>query len=654
MTAGAGSLLRRIADGTHSGPFALLHRPESGAPDRIDVLAGPVDEYETLAGLPLDEPGGDDGFELLALVPHRQIGERGFDHVDDGTPLAGLRITAQESVPLDEVLAALPRSADHPLALRDGGFELDDRRYADTVRRVLDEEIASGAGANFVLRRDYSARLAGWSVPAALAYYGRLLRRTSGQHWTFLVHLGDRTLVGASPERHVSLDEGRAVMNPISGTYRYPEEGPEAEGLLEFLADDKETNELFMVVDEELKMMSAVCADGGRVLGPRLRMMAHIAHTEYFIEGRTALDPREILRRTLLAPTVTGSPLESACSVIARFEPEGRGYYSGVAALVGRRAGERTMDSAILIRTMDIDRAGTLRLGVGATLVRDSDPMAEAAETRAKAAGLLAAVAGAADEDVSPPAATAGHGDRLARLPSVREALVRRNEPLAPFWLTDPGARSTPRPALAGRRVLIIDAEDHFTAMGATLLRALGCEVEVRRYDEDYALQGPDLVVVGPGPGDPRDRGHAKIDILYEVTGQLLEQDTPFLSVCLGHQVLSRTLGLDLVRRPVPNQGVQRAVDLFGSRELVYFYNSFTAVSGTDEIPSAPVRPGTVRIARDALTDEVLALRGPGFCSVQFHPASVMTRNGDRVLGDLLTGLLAPPVCPPPDQGVPA
>lgn len=654
MTAGAGSLLRRIADGTHSGPFALLHRPESGAPDRIDVLAGPVDEYETLAGLPLDEPGGDDGFELLALVPHRQIGERGFDHVDDGTPLAGLRITAQESVPLDEVLAALPRSADHPLALRDGGFELDDRRYADTVRRVLDEEIASGAGANFVLRRDYSARLAGWSVPAALAYYGRLLRRTSGQHWTFLVHLGDRTLVGASPERHVSLDEGRAVMNPISGTYRYPEEGPEAEGLLEFLADDKETNELFMVVDEELKMMSAVCADGGRVLGPRLRMMAHIAHTEYFIEGRTALDPREILRRTLLAPTVTGSPLESACSVIARFEPEGRGYYSGVAALVGRRAGERTMDSAILIRTMDIDRAGALRLGVGATLVRDSDPMAEAAETRAKAAGLLAAVAGAADEDVSPPAATAGHGDRLARLPSVREALVRRNEPLAPFWLTDPGARSTPRPALAGRRVLIIDAEDHFTAMGATLLRALGCEVEVRRYDEDYALQGPDLVVVGPGPGDPRDRGHAKIDILYEVTGQLLEQDTPFLSVCLGHQVLSRTLGLDLVRRPVPNQGVQRAVDLFGSRELVYFYNSFTAVAGTDEIPSAPVRPGTVRIARDALTDEVLALRGPGFCSVQFHPASVMTRNGDRVLGDLLTGLLAPPVCPPPDQGVPA
>ncbi len=654
MSGVPGALLRRIADGTHTGPFALLHRPESASPDRVDVLTGPVEAYEALADLPLDGSGDGDGFELLALVPHRQIRERGFDHVDDGTPLAGLRITGQESVPLADVLAALPRSAEHPLRLEDGGFELDDRRYADTVRRVLDEEIATGAGANFVLRRDYAARLAGWSVPAALAYYGRLLRRTSGQHWTFLVHLGDRTLVGASPERHVSLEDGRAVMNPISGTYRYPEEGPEAEGLLEFLADDKETNELFMVVDEELKMMSAVCEQGGRVLGPRLRMMAHLAHTEYFIEGRTGLDPREILRRTLLAPTVTGSPLESACSVIARFEPGGRGYYSGVAALIGRRAGRPVMDSAILIRTMDIDRAGRLRLGVGATLVRDSDPMAEAAETRAKAAGLLAAVAATGDEDGSVPVAATGRHDGPARLPAVREALVRRNEPLAPFWLAEPGSRGVRRPALDGLDVLIIDAEDHFTAMGATLLRSLGCDVRVRRYDEDYTLQGPDLVVVGPGPGDPRERGHAKIDILYEVTGQLLEQDTPFLSVCLGHQVLSGTLGLDLVRRPVPNQGVQRAVDLFGRRELVYFYNSFTALAASDEIPGAPVRPGTVRVARDPVTHEVHALRGPGFCSVQFHPASVMTRNGDRVLGDLLTGLLAPPVCPPPDQGVPA
>ncbi len=72
------------------------------------------------------------------------------------------------------------------------------------------------------------------------------------------------------------------------------------------------------------------------MLGPYLKEMSRLAHTEYFIEGRTTRDAREILRETLFAPTVTGSPLESASRVIHGYEPHGRGYYSGVAALIGR------------------------------------------------------------------------------------------------------------------------------------------------------------------------------------------------------------------------------------------------------------------------------------------------------------------------------
>ena len=105
--------------------------------------------------------------------------------------------------------------------------------------------------------------------------------------------------------------------------------------------------------------MARICDAGVRVVGPSLKEMARLAHTEYFIEGAHPRDPREILRETLFAPTVTGSPLENACRVIARYEPEGRGYYSGVVALIGRDArGARTLDSAILIRTADIDRGG--------------------------------------------------------------------------------------------------------------------------------------------------------------------------------------------------------------------------------------------------------------------------------------------------------
>jgi phenazine biosynthesis protein phzE len=464
-------------------------------------------------------------------------------------------------------------------------------------------------------------------VRTALALWGRLLRGEPGAYWTFLIHTGERTFIGASPERHVSLDDGVAVMNPISGTYRYPDGGPTTSSVLEFLADGKETNELYMVLDEELKMMSRVC-DDAHVVGPNLKEMAHLAHTEYRIVGHSHHDVREILRETLLAPTVTGSPVQSACRVIAKFEPGGRGYYSGVAALIGRDAtNRRRMDSAIMIRTADVDAAGRMRIGVGATLVRDSDPAGEAAETRAKAAGLL---------DALHRGARTGRPAGLDEHPQIRAALDRRNAPLSDFWLA-------PAPVRSGARgkLLIVDAEDTFTAMSALQLRSLGYDVTVRRFDEPYRVSGYDLVVLGPGPGDPRDGDHPKIAHLRAVTGSLLNLRIPFVSVCLSHQVLCRLLGLPLRRLDFPNQGVRRTIDLFGTPEPVYFYNTFTAHSDSALLAS-PLCPGLVEVAHDPVTGEVHALRGPGFTSVQFHPESVMTRHGSAILDDLVTGALAP------------
>ncbi|WP_426715309.1 chorismate-binding protein, partial [Campylobacter coli] len=102
----------------------------------------------------------------------------------------------------------------------------------------------------------------------------------------------------------------------ISGTFRHPAGGATAETLAEFLSSTKETEELFMVVDEELKMMSAVCTDGGRITGPHLKEMSRLTHTEYMLRGHSTMDPRDILRETMFAPTVTGSPMQNACTVI--------------------------------------------------------------------------------------------------------------------------------------------------------------------------------------------------------------------------------------------------------------------------------------------------------------------------------------------------
>ncbi|MFC7614845.1 anthranilate synthase family protein [Actinokineospora soli] len=541
-------------------PFALLHRGSG----RLDVLVGAVTEVERLADVELTDRAGHD---VLLLVPYRQVAERGFAAVDDGAPLLALRVHDQDDLALPEALERLPAGR---IALRGGDFDPDDAGYAETVRRVVDDEIGRGTGANFVIRRTYRAAIEDYAPAAALAFFRRLCQQESGAHWTFLVHTGRTAFVGASPERQVSLRGGLAVMNPISGTYRYPPTGPTLAGALAFLDDGKESDELFMVVDEELKMMARLCPEHVRVVGPRLKRMARLAHTEYHIEGRTDRDVREVLAETMFAPTVTGSPVESACRVISRYEPDGRGYYSGVAALVGRDADGPTLDSAILIRTAEIDPGGGVRIGVGATLVRHSDPASEAAETRAKVAGLL----GALDD-------TAAWHDH----PDVGAALARRNDGLAGFWLT--GARPATR--FAGLRVLVVDAEDTFTAMIAHQLRALGLVVTVRRFDEEHRWDAHDLVVLGPGPGDPTDRSDPRIAHLRTAAAGLLDRRRPFLAVCLSHQVLSAELGLPVRRCATAAQGTRREIDLFGARETVGFYNSFAARSGRDVL----VHPAT-------------------------------------------------------------
>ena len=219
-----------------------------------------------------------------------------------------------------------------------------------------------------------------------------MLERERGAYWTFVFFTGDRYLIGASPERHVSIHGGDVRMNPISGTFRIPGEGDVRGQLLDFLHDEKEIFELFMVVDEELKMMCDICTEGGQVLGPFLKPMSRLVHTEYLLAGRTTRDPREVLRDTMYAATVTGSPVENACRLIKQYEREGRGYYGAALALLGRDAeGGHIVDSPIVIRTADVDLDGRLTVTAGATLVRDSDAAYEVAETHAKAGGILSA-----------------------------------------------------------------------------------------------------------------------------------------------------------------------------------------------------------------------------------------------------------------------
>ena len=607
----------------------------------VTLVGGTRSEVQSLLDVPLEKGAPPTGrrFDRLLAIPFRQVAERGFEVHDDHAPLTVVHIDSETEMPLADLLDALP---DEAIEFEDrGGFETGDDEYGVVVDRIIKKEIGNGEGANLVVGRHYRAQLSDWDTRKALTVFRNLLEKERGAYWTYVFFTGDRFLIGASPERHVSVHGGDVRMNPISGTFRLKgldDPFVRKEKLLEFLADEKEIYELFMVVDEELKMMCDICNEGGQVLGPFLKPMTHLVHTEYLLAGRTSRDVREVLRDTMYAATVTGSPVENACRLIKKYETQGRGYYGAALALLGRDAeGRPTADSPIVIRTADVSPAGALKVTAGATLVRDSVATNEVAETHAKAGGILSAFG------LVPPAASGPEGvAELALDEDVLIALGSRNQRLSKFWLTDQGG-STPAPELKGKSAVILDGEDDFVNMLRHVLSVMGMTSSVVRH-EDYvsgALDGYDLVIVGPGPGDPRDSDHPKVAAFEQAVDGLLESGQPFLAVCLGHQVLCGRLGIDLVYKDIVFQGTQSKVNLGGREENVGFYNTFVGRVGSSGLAdSGRGLPDGVHMAADAETGDIHMLVGPHYRGVQFHAESILTENGYELIHDMVLELL--------------
>ncbi|MGH3471720.1 MAG: anthranilate synthase family protein [Nocardioidaceae bacterium] len=612
--------------------FALvrLHGAET-----VLLLGGERRDFDLLADVPIESGPPPDGrrFDRLLCVPYAQVRERGFEAPDDDAPLSAIEVALEVELPVVELLEMLPPQ---PLRIAaDTGFDIDDDTYAAIVSDIIADEIGNGQGANLVVGRSYRATVADWGHATALTVFRRLLEREQGSYWTFLVFTGDRYLIGASPERHVSVHGGEVRMNPISGTFRVggiTDAGRRKRELLAFLADEKEIFELFMVVDEELKMMCEICSEGGQILGPFLKPMTHLMHTEYLLAGRTSRDVRDVLRASMFAPTVTGSPVENACRLITRYEPEGRGYYGAVLALLGRDAdGGQTVDAPIVLRCADVDLEGQVRVMAGATLVRDSVPAHEVAETDAKAAGILTAF-GLVPDAAAPAAAVAD----LARDEDVLVALGRRNQRLSRFWLDDQ-SQTRPQAQLAGKHAVVLDGEDDFVTMLRHILHVLGMTSETLRH-RDYragAFDHADLAIIGPGPGDPRDLNDAKIASVRRAVDDLLERRQPFLAVCLGHQVLCGALGLELAYKDIVFQGTQTDVEILGRSESVGFYNTFVA-----RLSEGGALPGGVTVDRDPATGDVHLIAGPRFRGVQFHAESILTYHGFDVIRELVCEVL--------------
>ena len=257
------------------------------------------------------------------------------------------------------------------------------------------EHIAAGDIFQVVL----SQRLTRQSAADPFTIY-RALRMTNPSPYMYFLELPDDDsssqplrLIGSSPEIHVRLEDGKALLRPIAGTrWRGVTSEEDARLAAELLADPKERAEHVMLVDLGRNDLGRVC-EYGSVHTPTLLAVerySHVMHIVSDVQGalRPDFDAFDLLRATFPAGTVSGAPKVRAMEIIEALEGTRRGPYAGCVGYIGY---DGAADTCITIRTI-VMRGQTCTLQAGAGIVADSDPVSEWRETLNKARALAVAV----------------------------------------------------------------------------------------------------------------------------------------------------------------------------------------------------------------------------------------------------------------------
>lgn len=186
--------------------------------------------------------------------------------------------------------------------------------------------------------------------------------------------------------------------------------------------------------------------------------------------------------------------------------------------------------------------------------------------------------------------------------------------------------------------LLVIDNYDSFTYNLVQYLGELGAEVEVRRnnevtVDEIKTKMRPERIVISPGPGTPSDAG-ISLDVIKSMGGT-----TPILGVCLGHQSIGQVFGGRVVRAPRVFHGKSSLVKHDGKTIFSGLSPSFTAGRYHSLIVERETLPDCLHVSASTPNGTIMALRHRKLKieGVQFHPESIMTTEGKRLLANFLS-----------------
>jgi len=320
----------------------------------------------------------DHGENRTYLLSHQFLDEKEIDK----------EMIERELMEIADEISESPGSEEKEIQnLRSFSSNITRKEFEESVKRATDYIHAGD-----ILQVVLSQRLeTGFSGDKFSVY--RELKRINPSPYMYYLDLGDRKIIGSSPEMLVRVEDRMIETYPIAGTRprgKTPEEDKRLER--EMLRDEKELAEHLMLVDLGRNDVGRV-AKFGTVKVRRFMNVEKYSHVQHMVsevvgELKEGKDEFDALQSIFPAGTVSGAPKVRAMEIIEELEPTRRGIYSGA---VGYFSFNRNMDYAITIRTI-ISEKDKAYIQVGAGIVADSIPEREFRETMNKARGMLKAL----------------------------------------------------------------------------------------------------------------------------------------------------------------------------------------------------------------------------------------------------------------------
>lgn len=435
----------------------------------------------------------------------------------------------------------------------------------------------------------------------------RRLKKINPSPYSFFINLGEgEYLIGASPEMFVRVNGRRVETCPISGTIKRGDDAiSDSEQILKLLNSKKDESELTMCSDVDRNDKSRVCEPGSvRVIGRRqIEMYSRLIHTVDHIEGRLreGMDAFDAFLSHAWAVTVTGAPKLWAMRFIENHEKSPRAWYGGAIGMVHFNG---DLNTGLTLRTIRI-KDGVAEVRAGATLLFDSNPEEEEAETELKASAMIAAIRDASANDVS----------------NAENINLKVGE---------------------GVSILLVDHEDSFVHTLANYFRQTGAKVSTVRSpvpEEVFDSVSPDLVVLSPGPGNPKDFDcKATID-------KARARKLPIFGVCLGLQALAEAYGGELRQLAVPMHGKPSRIRVNKPGTVFAGLPKEVTVGRYHSIFADPVRlPDDFLVTAETEDGVIMAFehKKEPVAAVQFHPESIMTLGhnaGMRMIENVVANL---------------